>query len=469
MAGNTYNPGWTSSFVLTMPDTNPPAKPLLVSPANNSVVNGASITQVWSDSSDDVDHYIYESYNNSTASSLRFHGEYSTTSKTATNVSDTNYWWRVKAVDSSNNQSVWSDLWKITVDNIKPVAQITSATQTDDVEAFSGYITDINLNYYYCWLTKKNDSTEIGGTRNSNCVTTWANGATNFGSSTSSVELGGFDVSDLESGDYTIHLIAVDKANNKSNESTYDVNVTSNHGGDGEGEGDENNSPIASFIVDNSNDPTILFTNTSTDTDGTISDLNWDFGDGNSALGLNPSHTYTSNGNYNVVLTVADNDGATSSTSTNISITGVEENGGGGGGNPTSTPQTFSGGSIFIPPQTTTNGGNGSVLGATAYQFTQNLKLGSIGDEVKALQKFLNLKGFKLAETGPGSLGQETNYFGYMTWNALKTYQEANPSILTNVGITNGVGTGNFFWSTRGFVNNILLNDNTTSEALSQN
>ncbi len=101
-------------------DNTAPANPTLVSPPNNTVTQGASITQSWSDASSDVDHYIYESYNNSTATSLRYHNTYSATSKTATNVADTTYWWRVKAVDHVGNESDWSPLWKITVDNTAP-------------------------------------------------------------------------------------------------------------------------------------------------------------------------------------------------------------------------------------------------------------------------------------------------------------------------------------------------------------
>ena len=40
------------------------------------------------------------------------------------------------------------------------------------------------------------------------------------------------------------------------------------------------------------------------------------------------------------------------------------------------------------------------------------MRLGSRGPEVKALQKFLNLKGFTVSETGAGSLGNETEFFG---------------------------------------------------------
>lgn len=53
----------------------------------------------------------------------------------------------------------------------------------------------------------------------------------------------------------------------------------------------------------------------STDTDGTIESYQWTFGDGGTGTGLKPSHTYNSEGNYTVNLTVTDNDGLTGTAS----------------------------------------------------------------------------------------------------------------------------------------------------------
>lgn len=47
--------------------------------------------------------------------------------------------------------------------------------------------------------------------------------------------------------------------------------------------------------------------------------------------------------------------------------------------------------------------------------FTQNLKLGDSGEEVRKLQKFLNKYLFFVAPEGPGSPGEETDYFGERT------------------------------------------------------
>ena len=57
--------------------------------------------------------------------------------------------------------------------------------------------------------------------------------------------------------------------------------------------------------------------------------------------------------------------------------------------------------------------------------FNRNLTLGSIGDDVKALQQLLNSKGFKVAISGAGSPGFETTRFGPATKAALAKYQQS--------------------------------------------
>ena len=58
----------------------------------------------------------------------------------------------------------------------------------------------------------------------------------------------------------------------------------------------------------------------STDSDGRVTNYSWDFDDGMTATGPNATHSYGSQGTYNVTLTVRDNDGATSSETVAISI-----------------------------------------------------------------------------------------------------------------------------------------------------
>lgn len=72
--------------------------------------------------------------------------------------------------------------------------------------------------------------------------------------------------------------------------------------------------PIAGFTYTN-NDPTISFTDTSV----AAFEYSWDFGDGNYSVLQNPSHTYTTNGNYEVTLIVTNSCG-TDTISKNIII-----------------------------------------------------------------------------------------------------------------------------------------------------
>ena len=47
------------------------------------------------------------------------------------------------------------------------------------------------------------------------------------------------------------------------------------------------------------------------------------------------------------------------------------------------------------------------------------------GDDVKALQVYLNTHGFMIASSGPGSSGNETTKFGAATKAALSKFQKA--------------------------------------------
>jgi hypothetical protein len=59
----------------------------------------------------------------------------------------------------------------------------------------------------------------------------------------------------------------------------------------------------------------------------------------------------------------------------------------------------------------------------TVGNFARTLTLGSTGQEVLLLQKFLNTHGFMVATSGPGSAGNETDYFGKGTQKAVQAYQ----------------------------------------------
>lgn len=95
-------------------------------------------------------------------------------------------------------------------------------------------------------------------------------------------------------GNYTVTLIATNIAGNSTPYSEI-INVTGHA------------LPTAAFTFDDTADPDIDFTDTSTG--GTITAWLWDFGDSNTSTSQNPSHSYTANGTYTVSLTVTNGTG----------------------------------------------------------------------------------------------------------------------------------------------------------------
>lgn len=59
-------------------------------------------------------------------------------------------------------------------------------------------------------------------------------------------------------------------------------------------------------------------------------------------------------------------------------------------------------------------------------KFSQDLKPGVSNSQVRDLQKFLNQNDYQLSQSGPGSPGRETDYFGPLTAQALAKFQKAN-------------------------------------------
>ncbi|WP_266160473.1 protease pro-enzyme activation domain-containing protein [Dyella silvatica] len=78
--------------------------------------------------------------------------------------------------------------------------------------------------------------------------------------------------------------------------------------------------PAANF-TDKVNGLAVAFTNSSTDTGGTISSYAWNFGDSSSSTAASPSHTYAKAGTYTVTLTVTDSKGATNTKTASVVVT----------------------------------------------------------------------------------------------------------------------------------------------------
>jgi len=117
---------------------------------------------------------------------------------------------------------------------------------------------------------------------------------------------------------------------------TVSLTVTDNEGATG------SNTTIATISSGNSNLPPIVnangpytgqagvainfsFAGTS-DPDGSLASGFWDFGDGTTSTSPNPSHVYSTEGTYTVILSVTDNEGATTTDETTATITGGSSN-----------------------------------------------------------------------------------------------------------------------------------------------
>ena len=131
-----------------------------------------------------------------------------------------------------------------------------------------------------------------------------------------STELSGETVTHSYSstGDYDVTLVVTDDAGAPGTV-TKTVSVT---------DGSTNESPNASFTVSPADpspgDAVTVDAADSSDADGTIASYEWAFDDGTTANGETATHSYSSAGDYSISLTVTDDDGATDSNSTTVTV-----------------------------------------------------------------------------------------------------------------------------------------------------
>jgi pseudomonalisin len=180
----------------------------------------------------------------------------------------------------------------VIVNQFSSLAGSGSSSGGDPVANFTDTVSGLTVSF-------TNTSTDTGGT-----ITSYA---WNFGDGSTSTSASPSHTYSA-AGTYTVTLEVTDSTG-ATNTKTGTVTVSSSATG----------KPVSSF-TDSVSGLTVNFTNTSTDTGGTISSYAWNFGDGSTSTSASPSHTYTSAGTYTVTLQVTDNTGASNSSSQSVTV-----------------------------------------------------------------------------------------------------------------------------------------------------
>ncbi len=84
-----------------------------------------------------------------------------------------------------------------------------------------------------------------------------------------------------------------------------------------------NNPPVAEFGFAPSNPTSLVdiqFVSAANESDGSITTVLWDFGEGNTSIEINPVHSYGKSGTYVVTLSVWDNNGVSSTISKSVIV-----------------------------------------------------------------------------------------------------------------------------------------------------
>lgn len=185
---------------------------------------------------------------------------------------------------------------------------------------------------------------------------------------------------------------------------------------------------------------TVYFTAQATDADGSVVQIDWDFGDGQTAIngGANHSHTYASAGNYAIENVAHDDDGASGSNASLGCQLTVSAGGGAGGMGPTCTVSIAGGAdntnNRIVTLTVTSVSGNPATM-----QFSED------GSNWGVLQTFSTSAIYTIASAGDGT---KTVYARCLD-NPGRIGPSANDSIVldttppgapTNLVVTRGTG-----------------------------
>ncbi|MDP5273958.1 PKD domain-containing protein [Chengkuizengella axinellae] len=137
------------------------------------------------------------------------------------------------------------------------------------------------------------------------------------------------------SGYRTVTAYFVNHSVNSSGNYVYDVVFHGMLTGDGTGNSNDRPTAFAESSTSTADvgETVSFYGDRSSDSDGTIASYEWNFDDGSISTRENPTHSFSSAGNYNITLTVTDNDGSTDTDTITITVLGD-------GGTPPSDTET---------------------------------------------------------------------------------------------------------------------------------
>ena len=305
-AGNTENPPLISDTQCYYNNT-PPNTPSNPSPANKTTFSTGNKPSKLSWSGGDVDNdtVTYTVYLKKGSSTFDSSDIVTNTTSTSCSISvdwSSTYYWKVVATDE-HGATTEGDIWWFKTGAQSeggggapppPPPPMNQPPVADADGPYSGYVG-------YVVSFDGSDSYDTDGSI-TNYTWDFGDGSTGYGVSPTHIY--------TSPGTYIVTLTVKDNLGSTGTNTTTATIIEK------PAEGKE---PIADAngLYHGLTNQTIVFDGSASyDSDGSITSYTWNFGDGSTGYGVNPTHAYIVAGNYTVTLTVTDNDGLTNTTTT---------------------------------------------------------------------------------------------------------------------------------------------------------